>query len=75
MPVRRGRVARGVRLRGACPCREREPGGKGRTLEEIERDVILATLKSNRGNKKKTAADLGIDRRTLYNKLKRWGMM
>jgi len=48
---------------------------EGRTLEDIERDVILATLKTNRGNKKKTASDLGIDRRTLYNKLKRWGMM
>ncbi len=46
---------------------------EGRTLEEIERDVILATLSRNQGNKKRTATELGIDRRTLYNKLKRYG--
>jgi len=45
----------------------------GRTLAEIEKDVILATLKRNGNNKKKTAVELGIDRRTLYNKLKRYG--
>ena len=46
---------------------------EGRTLEEIEKDVILATLTRNQGNKKRTATELGIDRRTLYNKLKRYG--
>jgi Nif-specific regulatory protein len=48
---------------------------EGRTLEEIERDVILATLSRNGGNKKRTAIELGIDRRTLYNKLKRYGKL
>jgi transcriptional regulator with GAF, ATPase, and Fis domain len=47
----------------------------GRTLAEIEKDVILGTLKKNNGNKKKTALELGIDRRTLYNKLKVYGLM
>ncbi len=47
---------------------------EGRTLEDIERDVIHAALKANDGNKKKTAEVLGIDRRTLYNKLARYGM-
>lgn len=46
----------------------------GRTLEEIEKDVILAALNKNRGNKKRTAFELGIDRRTLYNKLQKWGI-
>ena len=46
---------------------------EGRTLSELERDVILATLRKNNGNKKRTATELGIDRRTLYNKLKRYG--
>ena len=46
---------------------------EGRSLADIEKDVILATLKKNAGNKKKTAVELGIDRRTLYNKLKRYG--
>jgi transcriptional regulator with GAF, ATPase, and Fis domain len=46
---------------------------EGRTMAEIERDVIMSTLKKNSGNKKRTALELGIDRRTLYNKLKRYG--
>jgi transcriptional regulator with GAF, ATPase, and Fis domain len=47
---------------------------EGRTLADMEKTVILSTLKRNRGNKKKTAVELGIDRRTLYNKLAAWGM-
>lgn len=42
---------------------------EGRSLAQIEREVILETLRRNKGNKKKTARDLDIDRRTLYNKL------
>jgi transcriptional regulator with PAS, ATPase and Fis domain len=47
---------------------------EGRTLAEIEKEVILETLKRNKGNKKKTARDLDIDRRTLYNKLAIYNM-
>ena len=42
----------------------------GRSLSEIEREAIIQALRENRGNKKRTAEQLGIDRRTLYNKLK-----
>jgi transcriptional regulator with GAF, ATPase, and Fis domain len=57
--------------------RPRDPGSvlrtfTGLTLYEIEREVILHTLKQNQGNKKRTAELLGIDRRTLYNKLGRY---
>ena len=48
---------------------------EGKTLAEVEKDVIIATLNKNDGNKKRTAQELGIDRRTLYNKLKLYGMM
>jgi two-component system response regulator PrrA len=41
----------------------------GRTLEEIEREHILATLQRNDGNRTAAAAELGISRRTLYYKL------
>ncbi|MCC6625669.1 MAG: sigma 54-interacting transcriptional regulator [Deltaproteobacteria bacterium] len=41
----------------------------GRTLAELERAAIVACLRDNKGNKKRTAEILGIDRRTLYNKL------
>lgn len=42
------------------------------TLEEIERRAIVATLRKTQGNVKEAAAALGIDRSTLYEKLKRY---
>ena len=42
----------------------------GRSLADIERAAIIQALQDNSGNKKKSAEMLGIDRRTLYNKLK-----
>jgi DNA-binding NtrC family response regulator len=44
------------------------------TLAEMERRMIEATLRRNQGNVKETAAALGIDRSTLYDKLKRYGI-
>jgi two-component system response regulator HydG len=44
----------------------------GRTLEQIEREAILAALEAHGGNQGKTAAALGIGTATLYRKLKRW---
>jgi DNA-binding NtrC family response regulator len=43
-------------------------------LEEVERLHILRTLERHRGNKKRAAAVLGIDTKTLYNKLRRYGV-
>jgi len=45
----------------------------GIPLAEVERQVILATLSQNGGDKRKTAAMLGIALKTLYNRLKRYG--
>lgn len=42
------------------------------TLEEIERQTILATLQHNRGHRQRSAAALGIGVRTLGLKLKKW---
>jgi two-component system, response regulator FlrC len=42
----------------------------GRTLAEVEQEVILRTLEHCRGNRKRTAEQLGIGVRTLFNKLK-----
>lgn len=41
----------------------------GRTIEAVERDMILDTLQQNLGNRTKTASVLGISIRTLRNKL------
>jgi DNA-binding NtrC family response regulator len=43
-----------------------------RTLEEIERVSILATLEAARGNKAEAARRLGVTPRTLSNKMRLW---
>ncbi len=42
------------------------------SLEQVEAQHLLRVLKKNEGNKRKTARDLGIDTKTLYNKLKKF---
>jgi DNA-binding NtrC family response regulator len=42
------------------------------TLEDIEREVIIATLGHNRGHRQRSALALGIGVRTLGLKLKKW---
>jgi DNA-binding NtrC family response regulator len=44
------------------------------SLQEVERQVITATLDRNQGNIKETASVLGIDRSTLYEKIKRYAI-
>jgi two-component system response regulator HydG len=43
-----------------------------RSLEEIEKEAILATLEATKGNKSETARRLGITRKTLHNKLNKF---
>ena len=47
-------------------------GLAGRPLEDVEREVILATLDSCDGNKSEAARVLGITRATLHKKLKKY---
>ena len=44
-------------------------------LEEFEKQLIIDALKQNQGHKTQTAAILGIDRKTLYTKMKKYGMI
>jgi DNA-binding NtrC family response regulator len=44
----------------------------GISLQEMEKHVIAATLQQTRGNIKEAAQVLGIDRSTLYEKLKKY---
>jgi DNA-binding NtrC family response regulator len=59
----------------AGPC---EPGegslvcDSGRTLADLERTAILATLAHHKGHRRRSAAALGIGVRTLGLKLRRW---
>jgi len=58
-----------------------EPGGEGgaalaagMTVEEAERALIAATLRHTGFDKTRTAAMLGIGLRTLYRKIRRYGL-
>jgi two-component system, NtrC family, response regulator HydG len=50
-----------------------EPPAGNRALEDVEREHILTTLRSLKGNKAAAARVLGLDRKTLYRKLDRYG--
>ena len=43
------------------------------TLDEVERRYILRVMQSVHGNKALASRILGLDRKTLYRKLERWG--
>ena len=42
------------------------------TLEQMERDMIVRAIRINDGNMSAVAAQLGITRQTLYNKIKKY---
>jgi DNA-binding NtrC family response regulator len=42
-------------------------------LDEIERQHVLRVLEAVSGNKREAARILGVDRKTLYRKIERWG--
>jgi DNA-binding NtrC family response regulator len=44
------------------------------TLEEIQKQAIIEALQRWEGNKTRAAEELGINRRTILNKLKEYGM-
>lgn len=50
------------------------PSLAGLTLEEIERRAIRDHLHASGGNKKAAAKALGIDEKSIYNKMKRLGL-
>jgi DNA-binding NtrC family response regulator len=50
----------------------RRPGGEQPTLQELERDYIRFVLEQSNGNQTLAAQTLGIDRVSLWRKLKRY---
>lgn len=44
------------------------------TLEELERGAVEESLRRNAGSRRKVAEELGISERTLYRKLKEYGL-
>ena len=52
----------------------RSNNGGVQNLDDMEREAIIAALAQCHGNKKKAAQVLGIQRPTLYNKMKRYAI-
>jgi DNA-binding NtrC family response regulator len=52
-----------------------DPTLAGRTLEDLERQAILDTLEASEGNKAEAARRLGISEKSIYNKMRRLGLM
>lgn len=46
----------------------------GRTLDDIEKQAIIETLRAYRGNKARSARILGISEKSIYNKMRRLGI-
>ncbi len=46
----------------------------GTTIDDLERDLLVAALKHFRGNKRRAAQSLGISLKTVYNRLKRYAL-
>ncbi|MBX6332193.1 MAG: sigma-54-dependent Fis family transcriptional regulator [Gemmatimonadaceae bacterium] len=67
-----GEVVRGedVSVSGAAPPAREDP----RTMAEVERDAIRRALDLSGGNRRAAAARLGISVRTLYDRIKRYGI-
>jgi sigma-54 dependent transcriptional regulator, acetoin dehydrogenase operon transcriptional activator AcoR len=67
-----------VQFRKLSEQAERGPAATRRTgvqsLDDVERNTILQALAECHGNKKKAAERLGIQRATLYNKMKRYAI-
>ncbi len=47
---------------------------ESRSLDEMEKDAIVKALQRNNGRRKNAAADLRISERTLYRKIKEYGL-
>src|SRR3954470_2596954 len=63
-----------VQLPAALQQVERSNNGGVQNLDDLERNAIIQALAQCHGNKKKAAQVLGIQRPTLYNKMKRYAI-
>jgi DNA-binding NtrC family response regulator len=62
-------------VRGSKPSGRVPAGIGGIPLSDLERESLIQTLKLCNGNKAETARRLGITEKSVYNKLKRHGLM
>ncbi|MCM2281505.1 MAG: sigma 54-dependent Fis family transcriptional regulator [Bdellovibrionaceae bacterium] len=50
------------------------PDPNGSLIKEIEREMILQRLIANRGNQRRTAADLGLPKSTLHDRIRMYSI-
>jgi DNA-binding NtrC family response regulator len=90
VPVASGNEPRSIEIRGrsleagsdpepSLPGRDSTTGpaiaiGPEMTMADIEREAIALALRESEGNRRKAAERLGIGERTLYRKLKEYGL-
>lgn len=53
---------------------ESSPAGPAQTLEDAEREAVAEALRRNNGDKKRAAEQLNISQRTLYRKIREYGL-
>lgn len=53
---------------------ERKVNEQSSSLEMVEKEMIMKVLKKNKGNRRNAAQELGISERTLYRKIKEYGV-
>lgn len=58
----------------SAPVADVQPAASAKTLEETERETIRQALENNGGRRKDTARELNISERTLYRKIKDFGL-
>lgn len=58
----------------SAPVADAQPAASAKTLEETERETIRQALENNGGRRKDTARELNISERTLYRKIKDFGL-
>jgi DNA-binding NtrC family response regulator len=68
-----GEAAPAAKWRGLVEIKEAEVEGP-RSLERMERDAITEALASNGGSRRKAAKQLGLSERTLYRRIKQYGL-
>ncbi|NNF39483.1 MAG: sigma-54-dependent Fis family transcriptional regulator [Gemmatimonadetes bacterium] len=68
--VVRGEDLRVVTTKGHSPATPPSGG----TMEDVERDAIQRALEASDGNRRRAAESLGIGERTLYEKIKKYGL-
>ena len=61
-------------FRADPPIQEAEEITEVRSLDELERETIQKTLDRHQGRRKQAAAELGISERTLYRKIREYGL-